>query len=1109
MSEVSNKDKQQVEELTSDDCSSDEDPFGPCLTEELEQCAFFTDSFCDHILPRTTQILLEYDSGRWVPRLREPRDLYGLSPAGHLHLVRWPHQYEVIRKKIEHIDWTPPAPEPLYTPSGLEIEPLCPDPGEGAVVYLADEANKDSSFMYSRIGGSFPSKQVLPQSLEDWDSTLIFEARFESGNLQKVVKIDFEYQLTLRTDLYTDKHTQWYYFQVTNTQAGTPYRFTIVNFTKPTSLYNRGMRPLLYSEAEARIHKVGWQRTGDAIRYYKNNLSQDGRQYFSLTWTFQFPHDRDTCYFAHCYPYTYSNLQDYLSAIARDPKRSKFCKIRILCQSLARNVVYVLTITNPLQDFQEEKRKAAVILTARVHPGETNSSWMMKGFLDYILGDSDTAQLLRDTFVFKVVPMLNPDGVIVGNYRCSLAGRDLNRTYRSDLKESFPPVWCTRTMIKRIMEERNVILYCDLHGHSRKENVFMYGCEKREQQEEGTSLYQRIFPFLMSKNCPDKFSFPDCSFKIQKGKEGTGRVVMWKMGIINSYTLEVTFCGSKLGNIGSHFNTKDLESIGYRFCDTLLDFCSEKKEKYNECLKELEDMVKQEEPVVPINDTFDKDSSSDTSDSNEPAVKLESQVKSRKKFLKPRKDRSAFLESSGKRHSKQPHELMSEAKKPEDSSQRLSKNQEQLIKNAQVFQKLKLMELQKIQQENEIAKYEITKPRIESFPRTPSANKESFTHFWECDSEFGNLHKDSVCTNSFHSSLKGSWKSCYESKYLAEFQEIFKESDSIVKNSVPDEPAKYTVQYLSHYFPEQGLNIGWNGLAQPLKHIISQRLFLPPAILNQMCTVQRRNGALTGCRLPRVENLGRETRNQRRSSLIHVENHPSSLSLTRATEGKHHGTTYVTLQLGEKELQNMALGQNTNISSPYCKTTAWRLEKYHGGRAIRERTASLPKGLIDNSKLNCDGKERKGKDGSSPRSTKFGRKREENHEGDIRFSRFSNAQDFLPLSLPFVAEAKYRQAPERCQRSDPHPKCFGRYRPRLATLSPTKETNKTILVKHCEDGETPHSSSRLNTRQKMPPKTLLCQSESKFFSKRRKSECLNHRPPTQDLSSTESISFHA
>lgn len=102
-----------------------------------------------------------------------------------------------------------------------------------------------------------------------------------------------------------------------------------------------------------------------------------------------------------------------------------------------------------MQDFKEEKRKAAVILTARVHPGETNSSWMMKGFLDYILGDSRSAQLLRDTYIFKVVPMLNPDGVIVGNYRCSLAARDLNRNYKSDLKDSFPSIWYTRTMIKR------------------------------------------------------------------------------------------------------------------------------------------------------------------------------------------------------------------------------------------------------------------------------------------------------------------------------------------------------------------------------------------------------------------------------------------------------------------------------------------------------------------------------------------------------------------------------------------------------------------------------------------------------------------------------------
>lgn len=121
---------------------------------------------------------------------------------------------------------------------------------------------------------------------------------------------------------------------------------------------------------------------------------------YSLTWTLQFPYESDTCYLAHCYPYTYSHLQRYLRQIP--PAAASYCKVRVLCHSLAGNAVYILTITSESTSRREAAHKKAVVVTARVHPGETNASWVMEGFLDFLLGDSEDAQVLRDNFVFKV-----------------------------------------------------------------------------------------------------------------------------------------------------------------------------------------------------------------------------------------------------------------------------------------------------------------------------------------------------------------------------------------------------------------------------------------------------------------------------------------------------------------------------------------------------------------------------------------------------------------------------------------------------------------------------------------------------------------------------------
>jgi hypothetical protein len=65
----------------------------------------------------------------------------------------------------------------------------------------------------------------------------------------------------------------------------------------------------------------------------------------------------------------------------------------------------MLIVTNFTSDPQDIAVRKAVILTSRVHPGESNASFMMKGVIDFLISDEENAKYLRDTFVFKIIPM--------------------------------------------------------------------------------------------------------------------------------------------------------------------------------------------------------------------------------------------------------------------------------------------------------------------------------------------------------------------------------------------------------------------------------------------------------------------------------------------------------------------------------------------------------------------------------------------------------------------------------------------------------------------------------------------------------------------------------
>lgn len=88
-----------------------------------------------------------------------------------------------------------------------------------------------------------------------------------------------------------------------------------------------------------------------------------------------------------------------------------------MCKTLAGNDSDMIIITNFISEDEDIAERKAVILSSRVHPGESNASFIMEGMLEFLVSDIPAARRLRELFVFKIIPMLNPDGVIVGNYR--------------------------------------------------------------------------------------------------------------------------------------------------------------------------------------------------------------------------------------------------------------------------------------------------------------------------------------------------------------------------------------------------------------------------------------------------------------------------------------------------------------------------------------------------------------------------------------------------------------------------------------------------------------------------------------------------------------------
>ncbi|CAD8117264.1 unnamed protein product [Paramecium sonneborni] len=379
---------------------------------------------------------------------------------------------------------------------------------------------------------------------------LQFDSDFESGNLDFAFQIrSNEYNCYMRCDSNSRCSHSWYHFSIVSERTQT-IRLNICNFSKHRSLYQRGMKPYIG------INGI-WKQGGDNIVYDQKN-QRSSKLSFDLNVV-----NGQKIFIAYGIPYTYTQMMQFIQPFG----------YTVLTKSSAGLDIPILYFGEP--------KKRTIIVTARVHPGETNSSYMMEGFLKYLT--SPNGEYLLQNSQVIAIPMLNPDGVIAGNSRTCLQGMDLNRQFSDPDSNNTPQIYQIKKMIEKLRHPPFV--YIDMHGHSLKKNLFIYGPEYPIFSL--NYLKCRVLAKLMSE-ATEVFRYWSGIWRVQPNKRNTARAILnQEFKIVNCFTVE---CSNGLYYLGSQQITKefgilDFEQLGQELLKQI-QILLEKEIKYIEYQKD-------------------------------------------------------------------------------------------------------------------------------------------------------------------------------------------------------------------------------------------------------------------------------------------------------------------------------------------------------------------------------------------------------------------------------------------------------------------------------------------------------------------------------------------
>lgn len=133
-------------------------------------------------------------------------------------------------------------------------------------------------------------------------------------------------------------------------------------------------------------------------------------------------------------------------------------------------------------------------LLGRQHPGEPMASWWMEGAVARLSEMTTQRADLFERASISVVPLVNPDGVVLGNLRANAAGRDLNREWNDPHRLEAPEV----AGLLDEMGRWGADLVLDVHGDECVPHVFIDSRpaspypETAQRQADGAKRFERL-----------------------------------------------------------------------------------------------------------------------------------------------------------------------------------------------------------------------------------------------------------------------------------------------------------------------------------------------------------------------------------------------------------------------------------------------------------------------------------------------------------------------------------------------------------------------------------------------------------------------------------------